>query len=161
MPRNQKPTFEQKVVIGFFKAIAFLIMGLFRLIARVPRQRVIKSVSNHRVIKPQDKITVNNRWREIQDLLLLGGISQLRQALLEADKLLDFSLRLYGSAGKDLGERLKASQQLFSASTYNGIWEAHKLRNILAHEIHNEVYASDIRQALEQFKRGLEELRML
>jgi len=54
-------------------------------------------------------------------------------AIIEADIILDDILKKRGYAGNSLGERLKSisPQQL---STLNDAWEAHKIRNRIAHD---------------------------
>lgn len=54
-------------------------------------------------------------------------------AIIEADIILDDILKQNGYAGNSLGERLKSisPQQL---SSLNDAWEAHKVRNLIAHE---------------------------
>ena len=54
-------------------------------------------------------------------------------AIIEADIILDDILKQQGYAGNSLGERLKSisSNQL---STLNDAWEAHKVRNRIAHD---------------------------
>lgn len=54
-------------------------------------------------------------------------------AIIEADIILDGALKTRGYAGNSLGERLKSlsSQQL---SSLNDAWEAHKIRNRIAHD---------------------------
>lgn len=54
-------------------------------------------------------------------------------AIIEADIILDDILKQRGYAGNSLGERLKSvsPQQL---STLNDAWEAHKIRNRIAHD---------------------------
>tara|TARA_B100000508_G_scaffold128485_1_gene114301 strand:- start:3130 stop:3768 length:639 start_codon:yes stop_codon:yes gene_type:complete len=54
-------------------------------------------------------------------------------AIIEADIILDDILKQRGYAGNSLGERLKSisPQQL---STLNDAWEAHKVRNRIAHD---------------------------
>ncbi|MFZ2664304.1 MAG: hypothetical protein WAX66_02995 [Patescibacteria group bacterium] len=76
---------------------------------------------------------IRRDWENINVLVSQKGPSQLRQALISADKSLDNALRdIVG--GEAMGERLKESQDLFDRSLYNKVWEAHKLRNSLVHE---------------------------
>lgn len=76
------------------------------------------------------------------------------QAVMDADKLLDYALKCKGFQGT-LGEKLKKAGSRFS--DLNGIWSAHKLRNQLAHELGN-VQNEEAKRALSQFKRGLNDL---
>ncbi len=76
-------------------------------------------------------------------------------AISEADKLLDNALKAANFAGTTMGERLKASQHIFDPYLYNMIWEAHKLRNRLAHEVGTSVNGQEVQQALHAFEQGL------
>lgn len=72
-------------------------------------------------------------WRKIQEHLYRSGESDLKVAILEADKLLNDALREAGIMGIQLGDRLKKAnvQQI---PNLNELWQAHKLRNQIAHE---------------------------
>ena len=54
-------------------------------------------------------------------------------AIIEADIILDEALKQYGYVGNSLGERLK-SISTSQLGTLNEAWEAHKVRNRIAHE---------------------------
>ncbi len=72
-------------------------------------------------------------WQKVEELLSLGKPSQLKQAVIGADKIVDYILtRLV--TGSSLGERLKSARDLFERDVYNSLWEAHKVRNALVHE---------------------------
>jgi hypothetical protein len=72
-------------------------------------------------------------WRTIEEHFYRGSESDLKVAILEADKLLNDALREAGVMGIQLGDRLKKadSQQI---PNLNELWQAHKLRNQIAHE---------------------------
>lgn len=72
-------------------------------------------------------------WENIRILLSKKGPSQLRQALITADKSLDNVLRDL-VVGETMGDRLKNSKDMFDWNVYQKIWEAHKLRNNIVHE---------------------------
>ncbi len=78
-----------------------------------------------------------------------------KNAVLEADKLLDQALKLKGYTG-NLGEKMKKANTLFSDR--NGVWNAHKLRNRIAHELNIQVSEKESRYALAQFKKALNDL---
>ena len=79
----------------------------------------------------EDRIKID--WEKINQLQKLGGPSNLRQALITADRTLDNVLKeLY--KGESMGERLKEAKDRFDRPTYNLIWDAHKIRNSLVHE---------------------------
>lgn len=77
-----------------------------------------------------------------------------KNAVIDADKLLDFALGKRGFSG-NLGEKLKKAGPLFS--DLNGVWNAHKLRNRIAHEL-GDINKSEAKMALDSFKRGLKDL---
>jgi hypothetical protein len=72
-------------------------------------------------------------WRRIQEHFYRGGESDLKVAILEADKLLNDALRDAGIVGIQLGDRLKKADSS-QVPNINELWQAHKLRNQIAHE---------------------------
>lgn len=83
------------------------------------------------------KLTLRSEFHKISNQ------SNSAQKLVELDKLMDFYLKNSGLKGETMGERLKNARKLFSRNDYNEIWEAHKMRNKLVHEIgqgnHNDL----------------------
>ncbi len=74
-----------------------------------------------------------------------------RYRLMEADKLLDHMLKIKGLQGS-LGDKLK--KQADSFSDINGLWQAHKLRNKLAHELDAKINSREIDSAMSSFRRA-------
>jgi len=86
-------------------------------------------------ISIQTRNSVANGWKKIQTLMVTKNPSDLKQAVLTADKLLDAVLRDL-VPGETFGERLKVAKDIFSSwAMYQQAWEAHKVRNSMAHEI--------------------------
>ena len=81
------------------------------------------------------KLQAKTNLNKIRGLTTSSDESKLKSAVLEADKLLDYVLKSKKVRGETLGDRLKNSKNLFSTSSYNKVWEVHKLRNRLAHEM--------------------------
>jgi hypothetical protein len=77
-----------------------------------------------------------------------------RDAILDADKLLDYALGKKGYDGT-LGEKLKKCGKSFS--DINGIWMAHKMRNSIAHEM-VDIEEKEFKAALQSYKRALNDL---
>lgn len=156
--KNNNLNIEQKIIINFFKMIKWIFVTLFNLFRQ--GKKVYTNKNNNNAIKDLDKKQleeIGNRWREIEDLINLGGISQMKQGLLEADKLVDYLLRKKQIKGSTFGERLKASEQIFSATVYNNLWEAHKLRNSLAHDVDKEIFHWQIKEAIKNYKQAIME----
>jgi hypothetical protein len=72
-------------------------------------------------------------WGRIEGYFYKGGESDLKVAILEADKLLNDALREAGIMGVQLGDRLKKTNA-GQIPNINELWQAHKLRNQIAHE---------------------------
>jgi len=75
----------------------------------------------------------NRRWKNIQLLINSHNLNDWKQAIMEADIILDEMLEKMGYHGDSIGDKLKqieASDFL----TLNQAWEAHKVRNQIAHK---------------------------
>ncbi len=98
------------------------------------------------------------QWQKI-DGLKANGPAGLQVAIMEADKLLDHALKGRGFAGETMGERLKSARGAFMNN--NAIWDAHKLRNRLAHEQSVPLSGMTAGTALSSLKAGLKDLGAL
>jgi hypothetical protein len=112
---------------------------------------------SRRTISPETRGNVEREWKNIQVLLSAKGPSQLRQALISADKCLDNVLRDL-IPGETMGERLKNAENIFDKNLYNKIWQSHKIRNTLVHEAGYEPPHFVITEAVENFRKGLNSL---
>ncbi|HSX39528.1 MAG TPA: hypothetical protein VLI92_02975 [Candidatus Saccharimonadales bacterium] len=112
------------------------------------------SISGRGSVSQQTESKIKAEWQNIDALLKQKSPSQLKQALISADKCLDNALRDV-VAGETMGERLKNAKNKFDVITYNKIWEAHKVRNNLVHEAGYEPPYFVIQQAVDNLKNGL------
>jgi len=96
------------------------------------------------------------RFIAIERQLNKNDANTYQLAVLNADKLLDFALKEKGVKGETMGDRMKASKEMWSNA--NSIWSAHKLRNTIAHEPDAKISYDDARRALANFKTGLRDL---
>ncbi|MFC1600262.1 hypothetical protein ACFL3T_04505 [Patescibacteria group bacterium] len=122
-------------VIGLAILLAFFVM--------------IKS-SRKGLTETQQKY-VRKHWNQIVDEV--GSNPNL--AIMEADKLLGYTLKAKGIEGS-VGEQLKSTPSTFS--DLNGIWTAHKLRNQIAHEIGMKISSDKAKSNLSIFKKALNDL---
>ena len=122
---------------------------------------IIKKIMNFLVgKKPVSRrvvAMVTRDWQEVWTLVKGDSPSQLKQALIVADRSLDSVLKDL-VVGETTGERLKNAKKLFYPQTYDKIWRAHKLRNALVHESGFEVQGFVIKNSVEQLKIALKEL---
>lgn len=102
-----------------------------------------------------DAELVYRRWTEISHMQGQGGMG-LKNALMEADKLLDYVMQAQGFTGETMGERLKRHGDRFS--DLNGVWAAHKLRNQVAHDVHIDLVKPQVTNAIAALGRGISDL---
>lgn len=103
-----------------------------------------------------------HQWQRIESLMQQAGLENSKSAIFEADKLLDAALRQRGFRGDTVGERLKNARDHFGNNVvYQGLWEAHKMRNAMAHELGFDLPKTIAQQQLEKFKAGLQYLKVL
>lgn len=97
-------------------------------------------------------------WQKIEGYKNAGGAA-MQLSVMEADKLLDQALKAKNVRGKTMGERLKSARGMFANN--NAVWDAHKLRNRLAHESGTGLNRIVAERALHAFKAGLKDLGAL
>ena len=100
------------------------------------------------------KTNIYNAWENVEFALNSKTPSQLRQALITADKCLDNALRDMVK-GESLGQRLKNGQHFFDDVTYQNIWRAHKIRNNLVHEAGYEPSYVSLINSINDLKKGI------
>lgn len=132
----------------FFIAGVFIFAGL-----------ILAFVSFWRRGTPKDLNVDKYRseWMTIEQRFRNGSESDFHLSILEADKLVDRALRDLGYApDKTMADRLRQAAKKFS--DVNGMWQAHKLRNRIAHETGVKVSQMDARRALAQCKQALKDI---
>ncbi|MBE2279032.1 MAG: hypothetical protein IAE91_01455 [Ignavibacteriaceae bacterium] len=92
------------------------------------------------------KSTAKTSLYSAENKMKSNNYYEVKDSLVELDKLLDFILKSKMIRGETLGERLKNAKNIFSKSDYNLLWEAHKLRNQLVHEVGQNVNVNLIRK---------------
>lgn len=131
-------------LIFLFAAILIVGVVLFALITFGKRSSVL-NVEKYRT-----------RWLSIEQSVKRDNDASCHIAILNADKLVDQALREKGFKGQTMGERLKSAKN--SLPHRDNIWQAHKLRNQIAHEPDVKVNYDQTRRALAQFKQTLKDL---
>jgi hypothetical protein len=131
--------------------VLVLAVSLYLLIARTqPKSAKRPGALNQALVR--------ERW-QIIETQATSGPAGLKQAVGEADKLLDYVMKARGYSGQTMAERLKRAQS--SLSDREAVWQAHKLRNAIAHEVGYDLVVSQARHALEGFKQALKDLGAL
>lgn len=108
-------------------------------------------------LRPYDKQHIADEWRRIEQLISVGTPSALKEAVIVADKLMDYAL-MQVSVGEAIGERLKNATRVFPKDVYQGIWDAHKMRNALVHDPNFDLTVLVAQEVLGKFKKGFQSL---
>jgi hypothetical protein len=114
------------------------------------------------VDEPEHKNLNPNRVRWEQILLRVQSTNPAdwKLAIIEADTMLDQAIELNFPNGENLGDRLKKITDN-ELRTLNDAWEAHKLRNAIAHEAGYELTQHEAKRILRLYQNVLEELETL
>ncbi len=132
-------------VIILFAAVIIIGVLLFAVITVTKKGTTALNVEKYR-----------SRWLTIEQSLVRDNEPTYHVAVLNADKLLDQALRERGFKGQTMGDRMKFARETWS--NRDAVWQAHKLRNQIAHETDIVVGYDQARRALAGFKRGLKDL---
>jgi hypothetical protein len=121
------------IVVGYVLS-AF---GLFVIIYCTVRIFELRKRENEHfrtlIADPTKKQDLHPRWNHIETLAGSSSASEWREAIIEADVLLDEVLTRAGLEGQGVGEKLKSADPK-RFRTLDEAWEAHKVRNQIAHE---------------------------
>lgn len=106
------------------------------------------------------KKEVERTWKSIQEHFFTGSDNDLKIAIIEADKLLNEALRSAGIQGNALSDRLKKIKSS-DLPDIELIWQAHKLRNQIAHENDFKLKRDLAERTLGVYEATLKELKVL
>lgn len=147
--KNRKPkvSAEQQIIEGVVKGIWAIVSYPFKL------RKQKKGGRQAGLVPAAAAQDLGQHWEVVT--LYSQTPNTFAVAVSEADKLLDNALKAANFPGVTMGERLKAAQGTFDPYLYNQIWEAHKLRNRLAHDVGASVNGQEVQQSLHAFEQGL------
>jgi energy-converting hydrogenase Eha subunit A len=147
-----------KIIVVVISVVLFL--GIVELIIKLNIVNRAKSGRKSFISPAHFPKRIAKKWTKIEERLKSGQEAELKLAVIEADKFFDDILKRCGYAGKDMGERLRkinASQ----ISNLDDIWQAHKIRNNIVHDINYKLTVIDAEKAIKSFRNALEELEVL
>ncbi|MEK9180541.1 MAG: hypothetical protein AAB897_03970 [Patescibacteria group bacterium] len=139
---------------GFIAATAFFIAKTGWLALRIDRFEdvILRSdIPKKRSIKA---------WSNVKRHFFDGDDNSLKIAIIEADNLLDEALKLAGLRGQTLGDKLKGATEA-NLPNLEDIWEAHKLRNRIAHESQLRLNRDTAEKALVIYEQAFKDLGVL
>jgi len=127
------------VVISIPLSLFFLI-GIIYCVEKLKRIRAKEALVFDAKVEPAIEAVagsgnedLSRRWDHVKTLVSSANVSDWRQAVLEADIVLEDILTSLGYQGDGIGEKLKRVNP-GDMKSLNEAWEAHKVRNQIAHE---------------------------
>lgn len=100
---------------------------------------------------------IRKKWEKLLEKIKSNDERDLRLAIIEADTLVDEILVQHNHPGKDMGERLK-SMHPGEIENLDDLWEAHKMRNRIAHESGFHITLDEARKIINIYHRTLKDL---
>jgi hypothetical protein len=101
-----------------------------------------------------------NEWEALHTRLERATDQDAAMIIIEADTLADRILKDAGLVGDTMGDRMKTlGEQKFK--NIDNLWEAHKIRNQIAHEGGKGITYSDAVYALDKYEKALKELEAI
>lgn len=101
-----------------------------------------------------------DRWDKVEQRMASINPAEWKLAIIEADAIIDDITKKIGYKGENLGERLKNIEPSDLDNLQN-IWEAHKVRNRIAHGDAIGFTQKDAKDAIDKYKKALKELKYI
>src|SRR3990172_4526033 len=121
------------VVLLSLAAILFIVIIIYTLIRIHELKKHEKEHLKKLLVREPSSTGKNEKWEKIKQDIHSQNPSDWRLAIIEADTMLDEMVQSMGYKGADLGERMKSIEPS-DFETLNDAWEAHKVRNRIAHD---------------------------
>jgi len=100
---------------------------------------------------------LTERWKNVMRHTESDNQNDWRQAIIEADIILGEILDKMGYRGESIGEKLKRVEKA-DFTTLDFAWEAHKVRNVIAHEGSNFVLSQhEAKRIIGMYRKVFEE----
>lgn len=159
-------TWETIGLISMFISILALVIIIFSLVRmyeiQVFDKEEIEHEINHALAKDKERDRIlNPRWKYVLTLIESPNESDWRISIIEADTLLEETLKERGLVGNTMSELLEEAK----SNGYHGIqsaWDAHLVRNRIAHEGQNfPVTQVEGRRVIKLYQNVFEELEVI
>ncbi len=156
--------FDVALIIAFFWALPHALKYRPHFVYNPRDPRHLKKKNAHGAqASPSTGITkgqIEERWKGVRAALAQGTREGMRSAILEADSIVDNILKDAGVGGQTMADRLeKLSAKKFTSQ--KGLWQAHRVRNEVAHAPDFELSLAMAQRAIGQYEAFLKELNLL
>jgi len=159
------PEVQQKLLwvrLGFFAVSVLLVLAIVILILKTHYLQwlFVQDFWEFFTFRPFGAKRITRIWNKIQRRLDAGLESEYKMAVIEADDMLDVSLKRMGYMGSNLEERLG---KLTSATLENieEVYTAHKVRNNIVHNPDYRLSLDEARATLDIYEKAFNSLQIL
>jgi len=162
--------FDVDAIVAKIKLVSFFISVVFSFLFMVVLMKLRGLYAAQAVLAQQSASLISSsgiptavkgpyraRWEEILEHMDSAKEAEWKFAIIEADNLADLVLKRAGFQGDSMGDRMMSIQdgQLI---TVQDLWEAHKVRNNIAHNAEYFLRYSEAKQAIQKYEKFLLEL---
>ena len=149
------------VKIIFIVVSVLLVILIAMVILKIKNLMGVK-INLLKEILPPEPVTsgFNARWEEIEKHINSTREAEWKFAVIEADKLIDEVLKGVGFQGDTMGDRLMNIQP-GQLTTLQNLWEAHKIRNRLVHDVNYFLRYTEAKRAVGLYEKTLKELQAI
>ena len=141
----------------YFALWALILIMIYRIISH--RQAETRDLQAA-LVQESDSSPRNDRWQRVLKYLESENPAEWKLAIIEADTMLDELVKTLRPHEETLGERLKAIEPS-DFVTLQDAWDAHKLRNRIAHEGNFGLTKHEALRAIAMFRRVFEEFEYI
>lgn len=150
----------------FWKLLSILfsilfILGIIYLYMKIKKLRMNEKSLLYTEITNDKSLEVNPKWARILNHIESLNENDWRLAIIEADIMLDELLDKLFLHGETMGDKLKAVEKS-DFTTIDNAWEAHKVRNQIAHEGSGFLLNQrDVHRVINLYKSVFEEFKII
>ncbi|MFA7216402.1 MAG: hypothetical protein WC095_00230 [Candidatus Paceibacterota bacterium] len=150
-------------VLKFLSVIisVIFIIWSFYIIRKLTEVRVKQRAIMYPSLKPEEEGIKNAQWERVVAHSESLNENDWRLAIIEADTMLDSLIQSMSLPGDTMGEKMKAIEKS-DFTTIDLAWEAHKIRNQIAHEGSNFMLSQrEARRIIELYRAVFEEFYII
>jgi hypothetical protein len=155
-------TISITVCLFLIVGIAYCLFRIHQIRTREYQEIHASALWNRPVESADEGLPGEAKWKQVGMHASANSPSEWRLAILEADIILDeLVFEKFGHLGDTLGDRLKKVAR-GDFETIDKAWEAHRIRNAIAHEGSDfQISERDMRHAINLYREVLEEFHYI
>jgi hypothetical protein len=169
---EHSPSFLERIILGLYSGwhviVGFSIVLTVLLAAavayiyrRLDQLRTSEALLLYPSVASAEAAPINPKWQRVLDHIESNNENDWRLSILEADIMLDDLLDTLNLPGDTMGEKLKAVAK-GDFKTLDNAWEAHKVRNQIAHEGSDFILTQrEARRIVELYRSIFEEFKIV